>query len=128
MVFAFVFNSWLFCLCSAMKNGTCTQGLCIPSNYNRLVPPTVPVHVNTSFVLMDIINVSEVDFTITFRFTFSYSWREPRLVGYENLTPKMDKYEAISLSFMKKLWFPDLYIFDLKSIKVNEIMDTFSGT
>ena len=64
----------------------CTGDVCIPSDYDKLLPPllneTNEIHV--SFNRIRILNVDDYECTITLKFELFLSWLEPRLIGKVN--------------------------------------------
>ena len=89
--------------------------LVIKDNYNKKIAPfsydyvksqIIPVNVNVSMALMDILSISEVDLVFDLKFRFMMVWNDYRL-KYHNL-----KLERSSNSFSRdeidKLWIPNL--------------------
>ena len=74
----------------------------LKEGYNKIVPPftnteelndegkrtIVPVPVNISIFLLNIVDIDEVDFSITFQFEISLEWFEYR-ANYNNLKPRI---------------------------------------
>ena len=88
----------------------------LDKGYNKIVPPFTilgklasggsiqPVPVNVSIKLLNIVDIDEVDFSITFQFEITLEWLEYR-ASYYNL--KEDKYmNSLNQEDINKLWLP----------------------
>ena len=113
---------------SASKNLTCTEQFCLPKDYNRLLKPysDKPVHISVDLDILQILKVNDLDFTITFSMYFGVYWNEPRLIASQE-SFENNPYVPIDLSFFEHLWVPDIYIYDLKSIRSYKIFTDFAG-
>ena len=90
----------------------------LEEGYNKIVPPftnteelneegkrtIVPVPVNISIFLLNIVEIDEVDFSITFQFEISLEWFEYR-ASYNNLKPQIYM-NALTEDDAEKLWLP----------------------
>ena len=90
----------------------------LEEGYNKIVPPftnteelndegkrtIVPVPVNISIFLLNIVEIDEVDFSITFQFEISLEWFEYR-ANYNNLKPQIYM-NALTEDDAEKLWLP----------------------
>ena len=87
--------------------------ICIPENYNKLEKPFEKTTVTMSIVDMKVLDVNDSENTITMYFNMYFAWREPRL----GAPPVVDDYFPLNHSFLELLWLPDIFIYNLKSIK-----------
>ena len=87
--------------------------ICIPENYNNLEKPANKTTVTVSIVDMKILNVNDYENTITMYFNMYFAWKEPRLEA----PPVVSDYFPLNHSFLELLWLPDIFIYNLKSIK-----------
>ena len=90
----------------------------LEEGYNKIVPPftnteelneegkqtIVPVPVNISIFLLNIVEIDEVDFSIRFQFEISLEWFEYR-ANYNNLKPQIYM-NALTEDDAEKLWLP----------------------
>ena len=90
----------------------------LEEGYNKIVPPftnteelneegkqtIVRVPVNISIFLLNIVEIDEVDFSITFQFEISLEWFEYR-ANYNNLKPQIYM-NALTEDDAEKLWLP----------------------
>ena len=55
-------------------------------------------------------------------------WDEPRLVSLKELSQEeQDEYLPIDLGFLDLLWLPDLYPYNMKSVKKHELVLPLAG-
>lgn len=87
-------------------------------NYNKKIPPfffdkinnkNIPVNVNASMSVIDIIKIAEVDHTFTLKFRLVLEWYDYR-IKYYNLK-KSRSANALAIEEVQKLWIPFL-VFD----------------
>ena len=92
------------------------QLLDLEEGYNKIVPPftgqlnqngkptIIPVPVNISISLLNIVQIQEVDFSITFQFEITLEWLEYR-ANYNNLKPQIYM-NTLTKDDIEKLWLP----------------------
>ena len=94
------------------------QLLDLEEGYNKIVPPftgsgqlnqegkptIIPVLVNISISLLNIVQIQEVDFSITFQFEIKLEWLEYR-ANYNNLKPQIYM-NTLTKDDVEKLWLP----------------------
>ena len=90
--------------------------LVLDKGYNKIVPPFTitgklakhgkihPVPVNISIKLLNIVDIDEVDFSITFQFEITLEWLEYR-ASYNNLKEDRNM-NSLNQDDIKKLWLP----------------------
>ena len=90
--------------------------LVLDKGYNKIVPPFTimgklarggniqPVSVNISIKLLNIVDINEVDFSITFQFEITLEWMEYR-ADYNNLKDTLYM-NSLNQDNIKKLWLP----------------------
>ena len=91
----------------------------LEEGYKKIVPPfttfteelnqdgketIIPVPVNISISLLNIVEVHEVDFSITFQFEITLEWMEYR-ANYNNLKPRIYM-NTLTKDDVEKLWLP----------------------
>ena len=77
--------------------------------------------------ILQIVDINDVDFTVTFSMYLFVKWMEARLQrngttsGFENQETPVD------LKFLDKLWVPDVYFYDLKRLEDHMFLTKFAG-
>ena len=79
--------------------------------------------VRVDFSSVKILKVDDLECKITLSFALYLTWREPRLIIPKEVAP----YVALDKSFFNQLWKPDVYIFNLQSIKKQALFYDFEG-
>ena len=93
---------------------SCSSGVCLPSNYNKMDMPGIkPIHIDTQMLLMEIYEVSETDFTVHVNMFMTFVWQDNRL----NFTSTKETSVDVDEEFVKIIWTPDFYIYHLKEIE-----------
>ena len=87
--------------------------LVMKDNYNKKIPPfnydyaaskVIPVNVNISMAVMDVLSISEVDLVYVLKFRFLMVWYDYRL-KYHNLKQKRSL-NSLSREEIERLWIP----------------------
>ena len=117
--------------------GVCSGGaasLCLPEDYSKFELPRKDAQ-NRVAMSLDIEEVREVndrDYSITFGTYFNVEWRDERI----NLSPDFgaDKeaggepaYVPVEVDFVKNLWLPNVFIYNLRRFTVMEVLSPLSG-
>ncbi len=113
----------------AMEFKKCFDVYCLPIEYNNLYGPFKESGVTNVGMDFDISHISEIDdirFTVTLVMHLGMTWTEPRLTG-PSLANSSSPTVSIDSRFVNILWFPDLYIFYVKEIKVPKFNNDFAG-
>ena len=77
--------------------------------------------------ILQIVDINDVDFSVTFSMYLFVKWMEARLQrngttsGFENQETPVD------LKFLDKLWVPDVYFYDLKRLEDHMFLTKFAG-
>ena len=92
--------------------------LVLAKSYNKRVPPItlnstdasiIPVQMNISIDLMNIIDMEEQDHKIDLQFEITLEWRETDRVVYHYLLKKDESMNALTDKETSELWLPKLY-------------------
>jgi hypothetical protein len=129
----------------AVKNGfRCNNGkqvpACLPKDYSKFELP-VKVGSNNISVTIDIdevLRINDKDYSITFACYFNVQWPEKRIqlgpdFGREqagpgvNVTDNPDIIVPMNLEFVKDLWLPNIFIYNLKTYKVIDVLSKLAG-
>ena len=108
----------------------CSNNVCIPPDYETANPPFLNKTnwmEEIVFSKIKILKVDDIEQMISLTLEIYLSWKEPRLEV--NLTSKKSEYDYFSLekSFQNKLWIPDIYIYDAKSVRKNHITSSYES-
>ena len=77
--------------------------------------------------ILQIVDINDVDFTVTFSMYLFVKWMEARLQK-NGTTPGPDNQETpVDLKFLDKLWVPDVYFYDLKKLEDHMFLTKFAG-
>ena len=107
------FSCLLLSFVKGSESRLCSGPVCIPSDYNKLEPPTK--YENRIYIWFPYIEVQKVDEdsgTITLTMKLATSWEEPRLNASWNKYLYYNKNYGTPLdeAFTEKLWMPDLFL------------------
>ena len=122
--------------CTDQNNTTqysfCAGRLRIPMGYDRLSLPKSKMEASDSlkikmeFVVMDIVEVNDKDFSVTVSMYLGVGWEDFQLT--ENFVcKKAPCHVPIDTEVLSKIWHPDVYIYNMKSIQVLKVLSKFEG-
>lgn len=132
-------STWLLFATLAMVNGQqfdidhseflkCADQYCLGQNYSKLDVPFNDegrVDIAVDLDVLQILEVDDIKFTVSFSMYFGVRWQEPRVLGPP--PPEDNPYVPIDLGLIDYLWVPDIYIYHLKTIQVLNIFTQFAG-
>ena len=100
--------------------------VCLTHDYDKLLRPfnNQTMEILVDFDILQIKEVNDNDFSISFVMYFGITWEEPRIFKNSS-TPEL--YHSIDLEFFNSLWVPDVYFYHLKSISSGKILTDFAG-
>ena len=121
--FIFVIILIQFYECIALEH--CTRDICIPSYYDKLVPPILNDTnvINVWFNDIKILKIDDYDCAITLKIELGLYWIEPRLKAPSSV-PYMI---PLDQSFLNLLWIPDIYIDDVKKITKHHLNSDYEA-
>ena len=73
--------------------------------------------------LLDINNIDPVDFSFSVNVAFLFSWVDNRV----DILDKSKNILYLEIGFIKHLWTPDFYIYDLKLFKILGVLQKTGG-
>jgi len=111
-----------------------SKNFCLPDNYSKFELPNAE-GVNKIYVSIDIdevLRINDKDYSITFATYFNVEWYETRLtVEKEFYALHNNTGEAalipMNLEFVKDLWLPNIFIYNIKSYKVIDVLSKLAG-
>ena len=133
--------STLFLPALSMRGFKCSEGntksICLPDNYSKFELPyteqTNPIQI--SIDIDEVLRINDATYSITFSTYFNVEWRERRLniskefgaslrSDPESTDPVM---VPMNLEFIKDLWMPNIFIYNLKTYKVINVLSKLAG-
>ena len=110
---------------------------CLPKEYSKYDFP-LNREIQISIEISEVININDIEFSITFAGYLNIQWQENRLrlssdFGRKqagpgvNATMNPETYVPISLEIAKELWLPDIFIYNLKTYRVIKVLDRLAG-
>jgi len=116
-----------------------SKQICLPDNYSKFELP-IAEGVNKIYISIDIdevLRINDKDYSITFATYFNVEWYERRLKVVKELEAQNNKSvdgepsEAVlvpmNLEFVKDLWLPNIFIYNIKSYKVIDVLSKLAG-
>lgn len=108
-----------------------SKHICLLDNYSKFELP-ITEGVNEIFVSIDIdevLRINDKDYSITFATYFNVEWKERRLfVDEEKYNNQSDpELVPMNLEFVKDLWLPNIFIYNLKTYKVIDVLSKLAG-
>jgi len=115
-----------------------SKQICLPDNYSKFELP-IAEGVNKIYISIDIdevLRINDKDYSITFATYFNVEWYEHRLKVAKELEEKNNlSKEAgedailvpMNLEFVKDLWLPNIFIYNIKSYKVIDVLSKLAG-
>lgn len=101
------------------------------SDFTIFQPNTILIEIHIS----DILVIDDRDFSITYSLYFNVQWKEPRLRINENFFQNQfdegpvspDTLTPVDLNLIKDLWVPNVFIYNLKTFKVIDVLSRLAG-
>jgi len=111
--------------------------LCLPQDYNKFDLPfqndVNPIDIGID--ITDVLRINDKEYSVEFSSYFNVMWREPRLeiplvfladlnsssgLGQGSMIP-------VNLELVNQLWLPNIFIYNLKTFKVVEVLSKHAG-
>ena len=74
---------------------------------------------------MDIMDVSDKEFSVTLTMYFSVKWDEPRIETNNTITEGQTV--PIDIMFLNQLWVPNIFIYDLRAFTALNVLKKLAG-
>merc|ERR1711953_585552 len=111
-----------------------SKHICLLDNYSKFELP-ITEGVNEISVTIDIdevLRINDKDYSITFATYFNVEWTERRLFVDPELLEKHNNKSGplmvpMNLEFVKDLWLPNIFIYNLKTYKVIDVLSKLAG-
>ena len=129
----------------AAKGGfRCSSGkdlyACLPKEYSKFELPIKRGGnvIRVTIDISEVLRINDKDYSITFACYFNVQWKEGRIhLGPEfgreqagpgvNTTGNPDIIVPMNLEFVKDLWLPNIFIYNLKTYKVIDVLNKLAG-
>lgn len=129
----------------AAKNGfRCNSdkqlSACLPKDYSKFDLPVKKGsnNIRVTIDISEVLRINDKDYSITFACYFNVQWQEKRIyLGPEfgreqsgpevNVTDNPDIVVPMNLEFVKDLWLPNIFIYNLKTYKVIDVLSKLAG-
>ncbi len=113
---------------------------CLPTGYSKFDLPitTGTMTIAVTIDIDEVLRINDKDYSITFSSYFNVKWWDQRIhlrpeFGREqagpgaNLTDNPNILVPINLEFVKDLWLPNIFIYNLKTYKVIDVLTKLAG-
>ena len=111
----------------------CSAGIskhkCLKDDYSKSNLPKTEGD-NVIYVGLDIdevLKIDDKDYSITFSTYFNVEWLEERVYIDPDLVNENNIMEPMNLEFINDLWLPNIFIYNLKTFKVVNILSKLAG-
>lgn len=120
--------------------GKATSLACLPQTYSKFDLPieTGVVDIGVAIDIDEVLRINDKDYSITFSTYFNVKWADKRIwldpeFGREqagpgvNVTGNPNIMVPTNLEFVKDLWLPNIFIYNLKTYKVIDVLNKLAG-
>ena len=99
----------------------CVNGHCLPKDYEKHELPRKSgdkeaIEIDIGFIYLEILEINEKDFSITFRTVLQGKWKEPRIIPLK-LEVNEESNQVLNPSILDYLWIMNLFIYNLKEVR-----------
>lgn len=106
----------------------CSGQYCLPKDYKKLELPMVDgeaIEVGMRLSVQQISKIDDKDFTMSLNVDLGLEWKDPRII---TTSPNQtEAYGVLDLGMLEYLWLPDIYLYNLKSVRSLNILTPFAG-
>ena len=112
------------------------KSICLPENYSKFELPFTEKtnQIGISIDIDDVLRINDGTYSITFSTYFNVQWNERRLnvqpdFGASLMSPNSTDSVMVpmNLEFIKELWVPNIFIYNLKTYKVIDVLSKLAG-
>jgi len=114
-----------------------SKSICLPDNYSKFELPYTDKtnEIGISIDIDEVLRINDATYSITFSTYFNVEWKERRLRVMpdfgSSLRNENNVNESImvpmNLEFIKDLWIPNIFIYNLKTYKVIDVLSKLAG-
>ena len=135
-----IYSIFLICPLDGKRGFTCKEdvhkSICLPENYSKFELPftekTNPIGI--SIDIDDVLRINDGTYSITFSTYFNVEWNERRLSVQPDFGASLRPPNStdpvmvpMNLEFIKELWVPNIFIYNLKTYKVIDVLSKLAG-
>jgi len=125
-------------VCKKSSGRVTNRNLCVFPDYNKF---DLPVQEGVNMIdigidITDVLRINDKEYGVEFSSYFNVMWRGPRLhiphtfLGEWNSSLSEEASDAlipVNLELVKQLWLPNIFIYNLKTFKVVEVLSKHAG-
>ena len=104
----------------------CLNGYCLPKDYGKHDLPTKSatndsIKINIGFTYLEILEINEKDFSITFRTVIYGQWEDPRIIPPQDALDDITN-RVLDTSILEHLWIMNLFIYNVKEVRKSKVL------
>ena len=112
------------------------KSICLPENYSKFELPFTEKtnEIGISIDIDDVLRINDGTYSITFSTYFNVEWNERRLSVQPDFGASLRPPNStdpvmvpMNLEFIKELWVPNIFIYNLKTYKVIDVLSKLAG-
>ena len=112
------------------------KSICLPENYSKFELPFTEKtnQIGISIDIDDVLRINDGTYSITFSTYFNVEWNERRLSVQPDFGASLRPPNSsdpvmvpMNLEFIKELWVPNIFIYNLKTYKVIDVLSKLAG-
>ena len=112
------------------------KSICLPENYSKFELPFTEKtnRIVISIDIDDVLRINDGTYSITFSTYFNVEWNERRLSIQPDFGASLRPPNStdpvmvpMNLEFIKELWVPNIFIYNLKTYKVIDVLSKLAG-
>ena len=113
-----------------------SKSICLPDNYSKFELPYTEQtnHIGISIDIDEVLRINDGTYSITFSTYFNVEWNERRLNVMPDFGSSLRQNNStdpvmvpMNLEFIKDLWVPNIFIYNLKTYKVIDVLSKLAG-
>jgi len=123
-------------VCQYKDEEVINNHLCLPADYNKF---DLPYRDRTNIIdigidITDVLRINDKEYSVEFSSYFNVMWTEPRLHIPDRFLHELNESDSaagemipVNLELVNELWLPNIFIYNLKTFKVVEVLSKHAG-
>jgi len=123
-------------VCQYKDEEVINNHLCLPADYNKF---DLPYRDRTNIIdigidITDVLRINDKEYSVEFSSYFNVMWTEPRLHIPDRFLNELNESDIaagemipVNLELVNELWLPNIFIYNLKTFKVVEVLSKHAG-
>lgn len=123
-------------VCQYKDDEVTNNHLCLPADYNKF---DLPYRDRTNIIdigidITDVLRINDKEYSVEFSSYFNVMWTEPRLHIPDRFLHELNESDSaagemipVNLELVNELWLPNIFIYNLKTFKVVEVLSKHAG-